>query len=427
METNQNEYPEYNELEESFQVKETGKKGRHYFFWGVAAGLIVALCISGGMYYYYRGHYKTASTASVNDSGTVLTSNVIAKIHLLEQSVDDYYLEEVDKEAVADSIYAGYIDGLGDKYSAYYTAEELAKVREQSSGVFYGIGASLTIDEATQSAKIVRVLPDTPAEEAGLKDNDVIVAVDDIPTKGKGLSDIVSEVKGPEGTQVHLTIYREGEYDYLEFHVTRRAIETTTVAYEMDEENRIATIQIAEFDTVTTDQFTDALENAKKDGMKGLIIDLRDNPGGNLSAVVDIARELLPEGMIVYTEDKYGKREEYKCDGSHELDVPLVVLTNENSASASEILAGAVKDYGIGKIIGTTTYGKGIVQKIFGLTDGSAVKLTVSHYYTPKGNDIHGVGIEPDEELELDVEKYVEDGYDNQRERAKEVLLSEIK
>ena len=275
--------------------------------------------------------------------------------------------------------------------------------------------------------KLVHVLEDTPAEEAGLKDGDIIVAVDEIPTRGKTLSDVVMEVKGKEGTQVHLTIYREGEYDYLEFDITRRAIETKTVAYEMDEATHIATIQIAEFDTVTTEQFDEALKNARKDGMKALIIDLRDNPGGNLSAVVDIGRELLPEGLIVYTEDKYGKREEYKSDGKQELEVPLVVLVNENSASAAEILAGAVKDYGIGTILGTTTYGKGIVQKIYGLTDGSAVKLTVSHYYTPKGNDIHGVGIKPDEELELDAEKFVKDGIDNQRERAKEILLKEMR
>ncbi|MBE5870255.1 MAG: S41 family peptidase [Lachnospiraceae bacterium] len=379
------------------------------------------------MYLYSRQHYKQTSTDQKSEKPrSVLDNSVIAKIHVLEQSVNDYFLEEVDNKAIADSIYAGYINGLGDKYSAYYTAEELAKVREDSAGVFYGIGATLTIDEATEMTKLVHVLEDTPAEEAGLKDGDIIVAVDEIPTRGKTLSDVVMEVKGKEGTQVHLTIYREGEYDYLEFDITRRAIETKTVAYEMDEENHIATIQIAEFDTITTEQFDEALKNAKKDGMKGLIIDLRDNPGGNLSAVVDIGQELLPEGLIVYTEDKYGKREEYKSSGKHRLEVPLVVLVNENSASAAEILAGAVKDYGIGTILGTTTYGKGIVQKIYGLTDGSAVKLTVSHYYTPKGNDIHGVGIEPDEELELDAEKFVKDGIDNQRERAKEILLKEI-
>jgi carboxyl-terminal processing protease len=427
LDINQNDYTEREQIEREVYAKRQKRASRSAFLWGVTVGLIVALCISGGMYLYSRQHYKQTSTDQKSEKPrSVLDNSVIAKIHVLEQSVNDYFLEEVDNKAIADSIYAGYINGLGDKYSAYYTAEELAKVREDSAGVFYGIGATLTIDEATEMTKLVHVLEDTPAEEAGLKDGDIIVAVDEIPTRGKTLSDVVMEVKGKEGTQVHLTIYREGEYDYLEFDITRRAIETKTVAYEMDEENHIATIQIAEFDTITTEQFDEALKNAKKDGMKGLIIDLRDNPGGNLSAVVDIGQELLPEGLIVYTEDKYGKREEYKSSGKHRLEVPLVVLVNENSASAAEILAGAVKDYGIGTILGTTTYGKGIVQKIYGLTDGSAVKLTVSHYYTPKGNDIHGVGIEPDEELELDAEKFVKDGIDNQRERAKEILLKEI-
>ncbi len=160
--------------------------------------------------------------------------------------------------------------------------------------------------------------------------------------------------------------------------------------------------------------------------MEGLILDLRGNPGGNLSAVVEIARMLLPKGLVVYTEDKYGERKEYDCDGSRCIDVPLVVLINGGSASASEILAGAIKDYGIGTLLGTTTYGKGIVQRLIALDDGSAIKLTVSHYYTPLGNDIHKVGVVPDIELEFDAEAYKQDATDNQLERAIEMLQQEI-
>lgn len=424
MDENQNELREQDFVQQTDPATNSAER-RKGFLSGIIVGLVVALLISSGMYLYSRLHYKPASTDNVENE-SYLNNNVINKIHVLEESINEYYLEDVDPEAVADSLYAGLIAGLGDKYSTYYTAEELEQVRSSSEGIFYGIGASITIDEETESAKIASVLPDTPAEEAGLKDNDIIVAVDDEPTAGKDLTEIVSEIKGKENTQVHLTVYREGEYDYLEFDITRRPIETTTVAYEMDEENKIAMIHIAEFDTVTTEQFAESLQQARDEEMKGLIIDLRDNPGGNLSAVVDIARMILPKGLIVYTEDKYGEREEYSCDGKNELDVPLVVLVNGNSASASEILAGAVKDYGIGKILGTTTFGKGIVQKIFGLTDGSAVKLTVSHYYTPNGNDIHGVGIEPDETLELDAKQYIEEGVDNQMDRAKEILIGEI-
>jgi len=200
-------------------------------------------------------------------------------------------------------------------------------------------------------------------------------------------------------------------------------VESPTVKFEMLDEDT-AYIQITEFDDVTIDQFADALAMAKGSDMKGLILDLRGNPGGNLSAVVEIARMMLPEGLIVYTEDKEGKRNEYSCDGKKELDTPLVVLIDGNSASASEILAGAIQDYGLGTLVGTTSFGKGIVQQVIALDDGSAVKITISSYYTPNGRNIHGTGIEPDVECVFDGETYynTEDHYDNQLEKAKEVL-----
>ena len=238
------------------------------------------------------------------------------------------------------------------------------------------------------------------------------------------LSEIVSRVKGEQGTKVHLTIYREGESDYLEVDVERRKIESPTVKYEILK-NNIGYIQITEFDDVTTDQFTEALAVVKGAHAKGLIIDLRGNPGGSLNVVVDIARQILPKGLIVYTEDKYGEREEYNCDGRRQLDMPLVVLVNGNSASASEILAGAVKDYKVGTLVGTTTFGKGIVQRILPLTDGTALKLTISAYYTPNGNNIHGVGIEPDVICEFDSDAYYDDDVDNQLDKAVEILLGE--
>jgi carboxyl-terminal processing protease len=195
------------------------------------------------------------------------------------------------------------------------------------------------------------------------------------------------------------------------------------VQFEMLDD-QIAYIEIEEFDDVTVDQFADALAMAKGSDMEGLIIDLRANPGGSLSAVVDIAGMLLPKGLVVYTEDKEGNRSEYSSDGTHEIQVPLVVLVDGNSASASEILAGAIQDYGIGTLVGTTTFGKGIVQQVIGLDDGSAIKLTISSYFTPNGRNIHGIGIEPDVECEFDGETYynTEDHYDNQLEKAKEVL-----
>ena len=394
------------------------------FAGGITTGLVIGaimICTS-----YIASQLTPKLSATVSDSkeeasGDVIDNDVVKKLKLLEDSIDKYYLEDVETEQVENSLYKGFVAGLGDPYSTYYTKEELEEVYDSTEGIYYGIGAYISLDEATGGGKITKVMPNTPAEEAGVHDNDIIVAVDGENVLGMTLSDIVSKVKGPENTQVTLTLYREGEADYLEIPVTRMKIESPTVTYEMYE-NNIAYIQITEFDSVTTDQFREKLNQAKAEGMKSLILDLRDNPGGNLSDVVDISGELLPKGLVVYTEDRDGKRKEYSCDGKNEIQVPMVVLVNGNSASAAEILAGAIKDYDKGTILGTTTFGKGIVQRIFGLSDGSAIKLTVSHYYTPKGNDIHGVGIEPDETLELDYEKYLEDRSDNQLERAKQIL-----
>jgi carboxyl-terminal processing protease len=273
--------------------------------------------------------------------------------------------------------------------------------------------------------RISGIIKNTPAEESGLLPDDYIYMVDGEDMYGQDNSYVVSKIKGEENTYVTITVIRDGETDPIDISVERRKIESPTVEYEMYD-NGMAYIQITEFDLVTTSQFEEAYEQAKADGMKGLIIDLRSNPGGNLSTVCEIARDILPKGLIVYTEDKYGQREEYTCDGKNEIQVPLVVLTNGYSASASEILAGAVKDYGIGKLVGTTTYGKGIVQKVINFTDGTAVKLTVSSYFTPAGNNIHKIGIEPDVEVEFDADLYKE-GTDNQLEKAKEVLAEMMK
>ncbi|MFI3202620.1 MAG: S41 family peptidase, partial [Eubacteriales bacterium] len=224
---------------------------------------------------------------------------------------------------------------------------------------------------------------------------------------------------------VNLTIYREGQSDYLEILVERRQIENETVAYEMLD-NQIAYINVGEFDTVTEAQFREALLVSEANQMQGMILDLRGNPGGNLTTVVEMLRMILPEGIIVYTEDKYGDRVEYTGKGENPLEVPLVVLVDGNSASASEIMAGAIQDYGIGTIMGGTTYGKGIVQRIITLSDGTAVKLTVSRYYTASGKEIHGVGIIPDVEVLFDAQTYVEYGIDNQLECAIEYMEEQI-
>lgn len=415
---------EYYDLDSLKKNNKNNTKG--LFSCGLVVGMAVALLIVGLIY----AGVKITGTLLGNSSNiefaedSAVTPRLVNKLQVLEQTIDRYYyLDEVTDEALDDGVYKGMLAALGDPYSEYYTAKELNDLMEQSEGIYYGIGAYVSLDTVSTLPKITGVIEGAPAEEVDLRANDIIYEVDGVSTYGLSLTEAVALIKGEEGTEVVLTIVRDGESDYLKIPVTRRKVESPTVEFEMLDE-RTAYIQITEFDDVTVDQFAEALAVAKGSGMEGLVLDLRANPGGNLSAVVDIARMMLPEGMIVYTEDKYGKRMEYTCDGKRQLDVPLVVLIDMNSASASEILAGAVKDYGIGTLVGTTTFGKGIVQQIIPFSDGSAVKLTISSYYTPNGNDIHGLGIEPDVVCEFDSEAYynTETPYDNQLEKAKEVL-----
>ena len=429
---------ESDQEQQGYQAQQDNKEKGRLFFSGMMAGLTVALLIVSVVYLGTRVQKKVAikNFCEQNDfesavleeipmvGDSAITSRMIHKLQTLEKVIDQYfYLDEVSEGELEDGIYHGMMSALDDPYTEYYSAEELTNLINQTQGVYYGIGAYVGIDSTTTLPRILGIIENTPAQEAGLRANDIIYEVDGTSTYGLSLTEAVAMIKGEEGTEVVLTIIREGETGYLEVPVTRRRVESPTVHFEMLDDD-MAYIQITEFDDVTTDQFTEALAMAKGSDMKGLILDLRANPGGNLNTVVDIARMLLPEGLIVYTEDKNGKRTEYSGDGTHKLDVPLVVLVDMNSASASEILAGAVQDYEIGTLVGTTTFGKGIVQQVIPFQDGSAVKLTISSYFTPKGRNIHGVGIEPDITVEFDGETYynTEDHYDNQLEKAKEVL-----
>lgn len=323
-----------------------------------------------------------------------------------------------------EGVYAGMVNGLGDPYSSYFTAEEYASFNESTTGVYYGIGVVLQQNAETKAVMVLHVYPDTPAEEAGMKDGDMIVKIDDVEVKGQELTELVNLIKGQEGTKVCLQLARDGEKDYVEANVERRQIEVPTVQYQMLEGN-VGFIQVTEFSDSTPEQFQDAIQELEGQGMGSMIVDLRDNPGGVLKAVCTMLDILLPKGLLVYTEDKYGNRSDYESDDAC-MDIPMAVLVNGNSASASEIFAGAVKDYGYGTLIGTKTFGKGIVQTIIPLSDGSAVKMTMAKYFTPKGNYIHGVGIEPDIELDYQYQgkddKEYNPMHDNQVQKALEVL-----
>ncbi len=366
----------------------------------------------------------TEETSDSKDKG-IINSKVVQKLQAIDKIVEAYFLDEADDTKLAEGMYAGYMAGLDDPYSVYYTKEEFDSLMESTNGTYCGIGVTVSQNVETGIITLVKPFEGSPGEEAGILPGDVLYKVDGEEVTGRDLSEVVSKIKGEAGTTVEITVARTSINDYITMTVERREIEVPTISYKMLEDN-IGYIEVAEFDEVTDEQFSKALAELTNQGMEGLVVDLRDNPGGVLDVVVNMLDEILPEGMIVYTEDKYGNREEYKSDEEHQLNVPMTVLVNGNSASASEIFAGAVKDYGVGTIVGTTTFGKGIVQRLFDLGDGTALKLTISKYYTPNGNNIHGIGIEPDVEVELDeavasqVVRTEEE--DNQLQKAIEIL-----
>ena len=358
---------------------------------------------------------------SNSQSEPVVTDEMQEKLGAIKSVIDNYYYEEVDPQALENGIYKGLVDGLGDPYSTYYTEEEYAEMMESSEGVYQGIGAYLEQDSETMQIKVVRPISGSPAEKVGLLTDDIIVEVDGEDITSQDINLVVSKIRGEAGTTVNIGIRRPGKTGILYFDIVRAEVESETVDYEMLEDN-IGYIYLSEFDDVTTKQFTGAMEDLKSQGMDALILDLRDNPGGNLDVAVDVADYILPEGLVVYMEDKNGQREEYRSDASHHWDKPIAVLVNGNSASASEIVCGALKDYGRATLVGTKTFGKGIVQQILPLGDGSGIKVTIARYYTPNGTCIHGDGFEPDVEVEFDTDLYLEEDIDTQLVKAIEIL-----
>ena len=362
------------------------------------------------------------SGAGVVSCGKRLSENASTdeKLSVLKGLIDENYIGETDEEALEEGIYKGYIQGLEDPYSVYYDEEETKDLYETTEGEYSGIGAVLSQNMDSGVITLVQIYEGSPADKAGLKDNDILTKVGDMEVTGMDLSEVVTYIKGEKGTDVDLTVLRGEEAEEITVTATRDTVEAQTVEYEMLED-QIGYLSVTEFDSVTYDQYKEALDALTQQGMEGLVVDLRNNPGGNLNTVCDMLDLVLPEGTIVYTEDKDGNRETATSDDEHQIDVPMAVLVNGNSASASEIYAGAIQDYGIGTIVGTQTYGKGVVQQIFDLGDGTSVKLTIAEYYTPNGRNIDGEGITPDVEVEYEADESDPEA-DNQLEEAVDVL-----
>lgn len=325
------------------------------------------------------------------------------KLSLLEQYIDKFYLNKLSAEDYANGLYKGLFSSLNDPYAAYYTEEEYSSVKDSTEGKYAGIGAYIRYDGENQIYSIVTAYENGPAAKAGLQNGDILLSVDDKNLSDKDLTEVSAMMKGKPGTKVKIEVIRDTDSKPLEFVVTRAEVEADTVHFEMlNEESGIGYLSISSFKDTTVKQFNNAISQLKKMKMKALILDVRDNGGGSLSAVVSMLDRILPEGLIVYTRDKNDKGKEYFSTNEQQLDVPMALLVNENSASASEVFAGALKDHNKAVLVGTKTFGKGIVQSLYPLKDGSAVKLTTSKYYTPSGKNIHDIGIMPDVLVEFE-------------------------
>lgn len=413
---------------DSEKQKKTGfKAGVFTGILGTLAVIILALAVWTNA--FGNSLIISSKAGSSADTDSVLNEKVQSKILELMGYINLYFYDKAETEKLADGLYAGLLEGLDDPYSKYYTAEEYADMQISATQNYCGIGAAMSQDKETMQVTVSHVYEGSPAEASGLRDGDILVMVEEIEATSMELDELVTHIRGDEGTVVHLKIYREGEADYLEFDVTRAHIDLPTVEHKLLEGN-IGYVHILDFGAPTSQQFQAAVEDLQQQGMKAMILDVRDNPGGMVTAVTEVLDSILPEGLLVYIQDKYGKREEYTSDAEHYMDLPIAVLINGNSASASEILAGAIRDYEYGTLIGTKTFGKGIVQTIYPLGEGDAVKLTTAKYFTPKGENIHGKGIEPHIELEFDYQGEIGDTYDemkdNQILKALEVLEGEL-
>ena len=386
---------------------------------GFILGIVCTLIIGGGGLKIYD-----LVQSNERNQGAV-TDSFVQKAKYIEDTVKESYTGDIDDDQMEEYMYKGMMASLGDPYSAYYTSEEYEELTTETTGSYEGIGVVMQQDVNTGEVKVVRCYEGAPGEKAGLLPEDVLVEVNGESVSGMELSEVVDKVKNSQDQVAHLTIAREGESEYLEIDVHLEEVNIPVVQSEMLEDN-IGYIALYEFTEQTEPQYMEAFEALKDQGMERLIIDVRNNPGGLLTSVCDILEDILPEGLIVYTEDKNGEREEYTCDGENELDIPLAVLVNGNSASASEIFAGAIQDYSKGTIVGTTTFGKGIVQSLIPFNDGSAIKTTTAKYYTPSGKCIHGTGIQPDVEVELseglEQETSISHEEDNQLQKAIEVV-----
>lgn len=363
----------------------------------VLTATIVFMLTTFIMYNKFKEAYENGDT---NKSAYVDSGSMIKTLQSFKAMLEEKYIGEIDDEKLLEGAIKGYIEGLDDPYTEYLTKEEMQEFTEQTNSEYVGIGVYVSNDRSNNTLLIVGVMKNSPALEAGMQAGDVIEKIEGVAYAGDQLNEATSILKGKEGTTVKLTVLRDGKEIDLE--ITRKKITVDHVASEMLD-NKIAYIQIDSFDSGVKNAFEEQITQLKNDGAKGIIIDLRSNGGGIVDEATGIAELFVNKGETILITK--GKSQEEKTTKSTKdpiiTDIPVVVLVNEGTASASEILAAALKEQYGAKIVGKTTYGKGVIQTLYTLTDGSGLKITTDEYFTPNHNKIHKVGIKPDVEVDL--------------------------
>lgn len=350
-------------------------------------------------------------------------SKLQAELSTIQELIKKYYLGEFDEEKAIEGAIKGYVDGVNDEYTEYYTKEEWEDFAVETMGNYVGIGVYITSDTDNQ-IRIITPIEDSPAEEAGLLSGDIIYKINDVEYKGEQLEEASNAIKGNENTEVKLEIKRDDEI--LTFNVKRKTVKINHIKSEMLD-NNIGYLQLITFDEGCAEEFEEKYKELEKQGMEALIIDVRNNTGGIVEETIDILSYLTPKDtVLIKTVDKNKNEEVYKSTGNKIVDVPVVVLVNENSASATEILASALQTNNLAEIVGVKTYGKGVIQDVLGLQDGGAIKITTKEYYTANNERINNTGVTPDEVVELPEEyKNIYDvprEEDTQLEKAIEIL-----
>ena len=386
----------------------------------IAVAVTAAVTFSATSVYYATKQIRLTESSSNTEALRLKLDTVNTYIE------NNYLYDDIDFDKANDAAVRAYVESLEEPYTHYYPEGEFESYLGKVEESYVGIGVIISPDTENNKIVIVSPLKDSPAYKAGLKPGDFILEVDGVAFDSSSMDACVSAIKsGKEGTEVEVVAERNGKKK--NYTIVRSEIIANSVTYEMLDD-KIGYIAISNFNThsetsseSTYTEFVDAVDELNAQGMKKLIIDVRDNPGGVLGVVCNIADYILPEGIITYTETRKGIRQEYKSD-KNEFQIPMAVLINSSSASASEILAGALKDYDRAEIIGETSFGKGIVQNVFPFSDGSGMSMTVSKYYTPNGTSIHGVGVKPD--IEVEIPEEYKDAYASDIPRDKDTQLN---